>query len=180
MNLFKKTLPVTKTILSVLWEVGEITLEAFFNPRYAKKYGYTPYRRNSSFVAINRLKKGGLVTKRDKTFYLTDKGKKKAFYAHINKEILEFKTVEQKWDGKWRFVFFDVPELNKNRRNYLRFMLKTIGFKEFQKSVWAYPYKIPSFLKELLWEENIKPYTRFVTIEEIDYDGDLRRKFNMR
>ena len=93
MNLFKKTLPVTKTILSVLWEVGEITLEAFFNPRYAKKYGYTSYRRNSGFVAINRLKKGGLIIKKGKTFYLTDKGKKRAFYAFINKETLEFKTL---------------------------------------------------------------------------------------
>jgi len=38
---------------------------------------------------------------------------------------------------------------------------------------------IPDFLKEILWEENIKPFTRFITTEKIDYDRDLRRKFDI-
>jgi hypothetical protein len=59
-------------------------------------------------------------------------------------------------------------------------MLKTIGFKEFQKSIWIYPYKVPEFLKEILWEENIKHYTRMITTEDIEYDEDLKKLFHLK
>lgn len=159
--------------------MGEITLDSFFNEKYAKYYGYTPYRRNSFSSAVFRLKKNYLIKQNGKTFYLTEKGKKQAFFAYINKEASKLEIKKEKWDGKWRFVFFDIPEIKKQQREYLRFILRTVGFKEYQKSVWAYPHKIPNFINELLWEEKIKPFTRFITVEEIDYDDDLRKKFDV-
>ena len=59
-------------------------------------------------------------------------------------------------------------------------MLKVMGFKEFQKSIWVYPYKVPEFLKEILWEENIKHYTRLITTDSIEYDKDLRNLFKLK
>jgi len=76
-------------------------------------------------------------------------------------------------------IFFDVPEKNRHYRDYLRTVLKVIGFKEFQKSIWVYPYPVPKFLKDLLFEERIKQYTRFITTYEIEYDKDLRKKFDL-
>lgn len=154
-------------------------MESFFNEKYARYYGYTPYRRNSVSSAITRLKKNDFIKQNDKTFYLTEKGEKRAFFAYINNEALNFQPKKRRWDGKWRFILFDIPETKKRQREYLRFILRTIGFKEHQKSVWAYPHKIPDFLNELLWEEKIKPFTRFITAEEIDYENDLRKKFNV-
>jgi len=58
-------------------------------------------------------------------------------------------------------------------------MLKVIGFKEFQKSVWIYPHKVPKFLKDILFEEGIKQYTRLITTYDIEYDKDLRKLFNI-
>lgn len=179
MSFSKRFLSISKIALCVIREVGEITLESFFNEKYARYYGYTPYRRNSVSSALTRLKKSNLIEQRGRTFYLTEKGEKQAFFAYINREVSNFKLEKRKWDKKWRFVFFDVPETKRTQREYLRFILRTVGFKEYQKSVWAYPHKVPSFIKELLWEESIKPFTRFITVDEIDYDRDLREKFNL-
>lgn len=76
-------------------------------------------------------------------------------------------------------IVFDIPEKKRKYRDYLRKMLKALGFKELQKSTWVTPYPIPDFLKELLWEERMKHFTRFITIKEIDYDKDLRKSFNL-
>ena len=73
--------------------------------------------------------------------------------------------------------YFDIPEKKRRYRDYLRQMLKTLGFRA-QKSTWVTPYPVPDFLKELLWEEQMKHFTRFITIKEIDYDKDLRKVFN--
>jgi len=45
-----------------------------------------------------------------------------------------------KWDGKWRIVMFDLPIRFSKARDSLRFKLKQLGFVQFQKSVWLYPY----------------------------------------
>lgn len=49
-------------------------------------------------------------------------------------------TPRKKWDKKWRMVLFDVPETEKKKRDALRRKLKNLGYLEFQKSVFIYPY----------------------------------------
>lgn len=47
---------------------------------------------------------------------------------------------EEKWDGKWRFVLFDIPVNHSKARDALRWRLRALGFFQYQKSVWVYPY----------------------------------------
>ena len=176
-------------ILTVLREIGAITVDAFFNPAYAKKYGYTPTNFSTAskscssyYTSISRLKKRELIKKRGDIYYLTDKGEKEAFFCHLKglRSNYSNKNDEsKKWDGKWRIIFFDIPEKKRRYRDELRLLLKAVGFKEFQKSTWAYPYKAPNFLKEILFEENIKHYTRLITTSSIEYDLDLKIKFKL-
>src|SRR3989338_3765198 len=176
---------IPSTILKILWEVGAITVDAFFNPKYAKKYGYTPtnFSRSSKAMyynwnkSVSRLKDKKLIGQKGDIYYLTTQGEKEAFLQKIKGEITSYSLNHKnmKWDGKWRMIVFDVPEKKRRHRDELRSMLKAIGFKEFQKSVWVYPHRVPNFLKELLFEENIKHYTRLITTIGIEYDKDLRR-----
>ena len=93
--------------------------------------------------------------------------------------VYKKKAEKIKWDGRWRIIFFDIPEKKKEKRNYLRSVIKVIGFKEFQKSVWVYPYKIPIFLTEILRNEKIWLHVRFITTQDIDYDLDIRELFSL-
>ena len=177
---FSKTIPIAKPILAFLWEIGKITVTSFFPPQYAKKYGYSYLYKNSYKNSLYYLKRKKFIKRNSEGIYsLTKTGEKEAFFAYLNIETRFNKPKKQKWDKKWRIVFFDVPEKKRNYRDYLRRILKTIGFNEFQKSTWIYPYPVPKFIKDLLFEENIKQYTRFITTYDIEYDKDLKNMFNL-
>jgi len=125
--------------------------------------------------ALRRLESSGHIKrKKDKKIYLTKKG-----YL----EILKYQTQENhpKWDSKWRVVIFDIPEEKRNYRDFLRNLLRWLGFKELQKSVWAFPYDARDKIKELLKVQKLKieDDIRFLTVEEIDQDSDLRAQFGL-
>lgn len=57
------------------------------------------------------------------------------------KAILELKKKRKRFTGKWYLVIFDIPEQEKNKRDYLRKFLREIGFYQYQKSVYIFPYE---------------------------------------
>lgn len=174
-------LSVSKSILLILKEIGSGTIQAFFPPKYAAKYGYSR-KRSTYWTSADFLVRKGYIRKEGDIFYLTSEGEKEAFlvslrdFARQNKNI---KRKTEKWDGKWRIIFFDVPEKKRRYRDELRSMIRAIGFREFQKSIWIYPYKVPKFLSDIMFEENIKHYTRLITTDKIEYDKDIRRMFKL-
>jgi len=128
---------------------------------------------------LNLRKNGYLKMKKiqnKRRLYLTSKGR-----VEIIKNILQQKKEKElKWDEKWRAVIFDVPEVSRRDRDFLRRELLWIGFKELQKSVWIYPYEIEKELKALLelWKADFAGDIRFLAIENMD-DRDLREYFNL-
>ena len=177
-NKAKKVLGISKTILAVLYEIGSGSIKAFFpHPYYHTFCNHS--KKRDFHRTTHYLKSRGFIKKQSDTFRLTKKGEKEAFFAHLDAQKLMYRPKKRKWDGRWRMIIFDVPEKKRRYRDYLRQMLKTLGFKELQKSTWVTPYPIPDFLKELLWEEQMKHFTRFITIKEIDYDQDLKKIFKL-
>lgn len=174
-----KSLSVPANILLTLLEMGKGTVGSFFPPQYVKKYGYSKKKQYYSGAAY--LYRKGYIKKKSDIYYLTEAGKKEAFFTVLkNFRYFYEPPKNQRWDGKWRFIFFDIPEKKRKYRDELRKMLKAIGFKEFQKSIWIYPHKVPRFLLEILFEENIKQYTRLITTYTIEYDKDLKRIFGLK
>ena len=182
MDKLRKVPSIAQAILAILHEIGEGAVKSFFPHPYS--HLFCNHRKKQSFnSALQRIKSAGLITKDTSgIFRLTKKGDKEAFFAFINAEASKYdleKKERYKWDGKWRIIFFDVPEKKRAHRDYLRSIIKAVGFKELQKSTWIYPYKIPNFLIEILKEENILPYTRFITTVDVDYDEDLKKLFSL-
>lgn len=175
-------LSVSKSILLILKEIGSGTIQAFFPPQYGKKFGY--HRKRSTYwTSASFLIRKGYIRKEGDIFYLTSEGEKEAFLASLKSFTNHSQTISKKlepWDGKWRIIFFDVPEKKRRLRDELRLMIRTIGFKEFQKSIWIYPYKVPGFLSDILFEEHIKHYTRLITTDKIEYDKDLKEMFRLK
>ena len=174
----KKLFGISKTVLAILYETGASTIKAFFPHPYSHLFCSHNNKRDY-YRTLHRLKHKGWLKKNSVTFRPTRRGEKEAFFAHLDAQTLLYKPKKLKWDGYWRMIIFDVPEKKRRYRDYLRQMLKTLGFKELQKSTWVTPYPIPDFLKELLWEERMKHFTRFITIKEIDYDQDIKASFGL-
>ena len=77
---------------------------------------------------------------------------------------------------------FDVPEATRRERNFLRMQLREIGFYDLQKSVWVFPYEVEKDLRELIRLCRVRLHgdIRFVTIERMDRDSDIRKFFGFR
>lgn len=88
---------------------------------YSRKRGYIQIEKDGHDVEI----------------IVTEKGKK-------NFETRKFEKMEiikpKKWDGKWRVVIFDIPDIQRLQRNAFRRKLKSLEFYSLQKSVWLHAF----------------------------------------
>ena len=85
----------------------------------------------------------------------------------------------EKWDEKWRMVFFDVEELRRGRRDLFRRWLVKLGLRRMQKSVWVYPYPLEKEIKFLREVLEVPHGVKLVTAEIIENDKDLRDWFDL-
>lgn len=129
--------------------------------------------------AIYRLKKRKMIKVRElngKTcIELTEKGtRRKLLYDMQHIKI----SKPEKWDSKWRFLMFDIPETKRTARQMLTGRLKYLGFFQFQKSVWAYPYPCENeidFISELF---GVAKYVTMITVQ-MENDKPLKHAFNL-
>lgn len=104
---------------------------------------------------LHRLQRDKLITKSKKgdkiIWKLTEKGKikKTQFTAKLaaSVRLKEYKFEPVK---ELVIVIFDVPEKERSKRDWLRFVLRNFKFKMLQKSVWLGKFKIPrEFIEDL-------------------------------
>lgn len=95
------------------------------------------------------------------------------------KQLLELKKKKKNWDQRWFLVAFDVPEKEANKRAYLRNFLKQIGFYQYQKSLYAYPYeceKEVALIKKIV--EGGK-YINYIVADRIEKEKELKIYFQL-
>ncbi len=107
---------------------------------------------------------------------LTKKGEK-----HFQKILFEDIQLPHPptWDGKWRFVLFDIPIKYTKAREALRWRLKALGFYQYQKSVWVYPHPCE---KEILYVADYFGVGKFVEILEVtrlSNDVEIKKYFEL-
>lgn len=166
-------------VLSLLLQLGETGLDKILACPIVAKIRAN-YKRTAVMKVIWELKRKNMITarKNTKTFSLTASGTKKAIRAtvQIHKLMGPDKTA---WDGTWRMVIFDVPEKKRYARDYLRDLLKGMGFFRLQLSTWVTPHPIPEIIQDVLVEWDLTKYTRILHVDEIDDDGDLRTHYGI-
>lgn len=123
-----------------------------------------PLKRSEISRALKRLRERGLidfVSDENLAYRLTNKGKQKAIWESVT-------IKDEKWDGKWRLVIFDIPEKRKQARNLLRSSLKEWGFVHWQKSVWATKANCTKALRNFIRQVGIEDW---VIVLESDNAG---------
>lgn len=157
MGLYIKKGSLSQTLLTALEKTidGVVRLEdfAYHSGLYAYGSGWQyPLKKAALSKAISRLKEKGLIKTEGNEFELvlrlTNEGKQALFLTGFP---------EEKWDGKWRIVVFDIPEEKKLIRNMFRRNLKKWEFKLLQKSVWISKKHVTEKLIE---------YVKYLKIEE--------------
>jgi Phenylacetic acid-responsive transcriptional repressor len=85
----------------------------------------------------------------------------------------------ERWDGVWRVVMYDVPEHSAQFRRELCVKLAKIGFFEYQRSVFVYPYPCLEQVRMLQDLYDAHRYVRYAEATHIDADKALRVFFGL-
>jgi phenylacetic acid degradation operon negative regulatory protein len=154
----KKTIIFTLAFIADLYQ--ELSIRNYYRTFYWQ--GGYPYKRKSLYQTISRLVKIGDIEKIEKNgeiyLKLTTKG------ANFLDEKLSLLSLSKKeWDGYWRLVVFDIKEIERNIRDYLRRKLKEWGFVMWQESVYISPHPLLEKIDEYLKVKKLFP--KVVTME---------------
>ena len=166
-----------KTILEFLSDAVQLLPMPLESPyAHAKRLHKLTYK--EYYDALYRLHKRGIVKiekEQGKNFIkLTQKGVLEHLLDHSGMEV------QEKWDRKWRMLLFDIPEKAHLQRDRLRWILKKHGFYKFQASVFIHPYPMNRKTIEYLQSSGLSEYIRVVKVDEMDFDSDLKKKFNLK
>jgi phenylacetic acid degradation operon negative regulatory protein len=62
---------------------------------------------------------------------------------------------DKPWDGAWRMLMFDVPEVRRRDRRRLRKALRDRKFGLLQRSIWIWPHDLKPILQEVIEAEGV-------------------------
>lgn len=126
---------------------------------------------------IYKLKRDGLLKEEvkhsKKWLFLTAKGREKiiSLKTRFIKALPENNYPKESGDKKFLIVIFDIPEVEKKKRVWLRLALRNLNLSMLQRSVWAGKVKIPKLFIDDLRRLRM---TDFVEIFEISKTGSLK------
>ena len=83
------------------------------------------------------------------------------------------------WKGKWQVVIYDIPEKLKKGRESFRYKLKELGFYEWQKSVFVYPFECRDQIDFVVEFFDLRPYVRYAELINPTNEAELKLHFNL-
>lgn len=110
------------------------------------------------------------------TIALTEKGREHALIPSLEELSI---PRQEKWDGTWRIVFFDIPESRKWERECFRTRLEKMGCYPLQKSVFASPFPCKREVELLTSLFIIKPYVHFMETQSPLNNIKIKEYFNL-
>jgi hypothetical protein len=161
-----RRLDLTKNLLCAI-ALGEKLSYKFRNSKEAAQT-FSGLRR---YKFVRHIKEKG-----DNYYALTKKGEKRLLNIVI--DDIELKS-KKHWDGKWHLVMYDLPVRFKRARDAFRWKLKDLGFYQFQKSVWIYPY---SCEEEILFVADffgVRKHIEILEVNKILDDRKLKAHFGL-
>ena len=158
---------LSKFILLMLEKAvdGYVNLDDFINNPGLYAFGTREVNKSAFANALKRLRENGfveLISDKELVLRLTDTGRSKALWTKM-------RLVDEKWDGKWRIVSWDIPEKRRKARDLLRHQLKQLGFIKFQNSIWASKRNCTTLLKEYIKKVGIGDWVKVFESSTLDF-----------
>jgi len=108
---------------------------------------------------------------------LTKKGKELLKLINLqNMEIIKPKN----WDGVWRLVSYDIPDISKKKRDWFRQTLESLGFQKIQESLWVHPYECKEEIAIIAQNLGVADSVIFMTTNHLPNQEKMMRKFGLR
>jgi len=134
--------------------------------------------RGDFYKKLYKLKKSRLIKiyqkNKQKYIELTPKGKLKLSSRTLRDLMID---TSQPWDKKWRIIIFDIPEDKKDKREAFRRKLEALGFYQFQKSVFVFPYECRKEIDLISRNFFIEQYVKYIVADFFQDDSLFIDKF---
>lgn len=122
---------------------------------------------------IEYYKRTGIVSGSAKDGYvLAEKGLQK-----LNALTMSKVNQTQTWDGKWRLIAFDIPEAKREARDALRRLIKELGCRQLQRSLWIHPLPCLDQFRQLQEAYDVKGDIVLLEVTWIDNQKELLQIF---
>ena len=115
------------------------------------------YLKKNNYIRVKNLEN-------KKAIFLTSKGARRVLK---NKFKTSHKNYQQRKDGKWVMILFDVPRKDNKKRDLLRSVLRNLGYQIFQQSVWINKCDVIKKTEEMLQFYVLDKYVKMFLIEKI-------------
>ena len=157
-----KILAILAASADVLDAMGNFTYNSYSYLYSSLGDSYPKERVDEAVVSLTR--EGLLEGNKSEGLRITLAG------ADIKKSLHQARQKE--WDGKWRVVFFDIPEAQRKLRDDLRSELKKLGFGLWQRSAWITPFDITKELSSYLQKQDLFAVVQILVGERFGELGD--------
>lgn len=82
-----------------------------------------------------------------------------------------------KWDHKWRLIFFDIPERHRDARRALTYKLRQLGCVQLQRSIWVHPFPCRPEIETVAETIKVSKYLSYVEATGLDSEEQLINRF---
>lgn len=131
------------------------------------------YRKRQAFHSLlNKLKREGLIkkeeNKRNSPWSITKQGARKLSLLQEkrgDRELIKSEYTHRQGDNLV-IISFDIPERERRKRDWLRSVILSFGFKKLQKSVWVGKVGIPKEFFNDLKTNGILSYVHIFSIRK--------------
>jgi CRISPR-associated endonuclease Cas2 len=177
--------PVQQKILLVLAGVVILGTETSSIRYYRKlrmlsrewqKINQQNFNRSIRRLSAQKLVREVLLPDGSFSLVLTKEGRRCARLQALLGFKKDFKNPKQ-WDKKWRIVFFDIPEKEREFRTVLREHLRKLQFFQLQQSVFVSPCPYEKPIAELVALYGAEKHVRIITADWIDNETRIKRHF---
>jgi len=144
-----------------------LALKPFFKTRGREKF-----RR-----ILKRLEEKDVIFLGGEKIKLTKKGK------DLLKEI-QFREITipkpQKWDGVWHLISYDIPDDFKQERDWFRFILKRLGFRKIQESLWVHPFECKEEIAIIAQNLSVSAFVIIMKTNHLPNQSKFKKYFKLR
>lgn len=125
---------------------------------------------------IQELKDKGYLYLGGDNVRLTNKGLQLQKLIKIEETTLK---KPRQWDGYWRLISYDVPEIGKRDRDYFRQTINKWGLRMIQESLWVYPYNCKEEIAVLADGLNIAPHVIYMMTDQMPEEDKWQEYFEL-
>lgn len=146
-----------RTWADIFWDTDNPVYQKYHKALHPKKYAWLIYYlKKNNLIKVKSLEgKHGIA--------ITGKGLSKVLKASF-----KIQNEKKRGDGKWIMLIFDVPQRHEKSRRLLRSVLKNLGYKLLQQSVWVCPFDVLEKTETLFQAYSLDQYIRIFLIEELE------------